>query len=167
MGASSARDSTRCASGAEATALPCVALKAHQACVCLCLHKVGLFGRLRTFPVRGVPMATRLLLCEHAEKLAAAVVLKNHHSRLPDLVNTAILIALNKRDCDIPSSLTPADIFFREVRRVLFLPLTWPPAPVSFTLWPWPSRGRWRTKDLGHHRSNSIAEVVLSPCLQH
>ncbi|KAF6073549.1 nucleoporin 133 [Phyllostomus discolor] len=82
------------------------------------IHQVGLFGRLRTFPVRGVPMATRLLLCEHAEKLSAAVVLKNHHSRLPDLVNTAILIALNKRDCDIPSSLTPADIFFREVSQV-------------------------------------------------
>ncbi|XP_036925305.1 nuclear pore complex protein Nup133 [Sturnira hondurensis] len=82
------------------------------------IHQVGLFGRLRTLPVRGMPMATRLLLCEHAEKLSAAVVLKNHHSRLPDLVNTAILIALNKRDCDIPSSLTPADIFFREVSQV-------------------------------------------------
>lgn len=82
------------------------------------IHQVGLFGRLRTFPVRGVPMATRLLLCEHAEKLSAAIVLKNHHSRLPDLVNTAILIALNKRACDIPSSLTPADIFFREVSQV-------------------------------------------------
>ncbi|XP_036133411.1 nuclear pore complex protein Nup133 [Molossus molossus] len=82
------------------------------------IHQVGLFGRLRTFPVRGMPMATRLLLCEHAEKLSAAIVLKNHHSRLSDLVNTAILIALNKRDCDIPSSLTPADIFFREVSQI-------------------------------------------------
>jgi len=68
-----------------------------------------------------MPMATRLLLCEHAEKLAAAIVLKNHHSRLPDLVNAAILIALNKRDCDVPPSLTPADVFFREVRNLLFL----------------------------------------------
>lgn len=66
-------------------------------------------------------MATRLLLCEHAEKLAAAIVLKNHHSRLPDLVNAAILIALNKRECDVPPSLTPADVFFREVRNLLFL----------------------------------------------
>lgn len=110
----------------------CVRKSCPSTCLCLCRHKVGLFGRLRTFPVRGVPMATRLLLCEHAEKLSAAVVLKNHHSRLPDLVNTAILIALNKRDCDIPSSLTPADIFFREVRRVL-LPRMWPRA-VSLTL---------------------------------
>lgn len=63
-------------------------------------------------------MATRLLLCEHAEKLSAAIVLKNHHSRLSDLVNTAILIALNKRDREIPPNLTPADVFFREVSQV-------------------------------------------------
>ncbi|KAM4828637.1 nuclear pore complex protein Nup133 [Thomomys bottae] len=82
------------------------------------LHHVGLFERLGTSPVRGTLMATRLLLCEHAEKLSAAIALKNHHSRLPDLVNTAILIALNKRDCEVPSSLTPADVFFREVSQV-------------------------------------------------
>ncbi|KAM6138986.1 nuclear pore complex protein Nup133 isoform 2-T2 [Phoenicopterus ruber ruber] len=82
------------------------------------LHQVGVFERLGSFPVRGMPMATRLLLCEHAEKLTAAIVLKNHHSRLPDLVNAAILIALNKRECDIPPSLTPADVFFREVSQI-------------------------------------------------
>uniref|UniRef100_A0A8C0C1L3 Nuclear pore complex protein Nup133 n=1 Tax=Buteo japonicus TaxID=224669 RepID=A0A8C0C1L3_9AVES len=82
------------------------------------LHQVGAFERLGSFPVRGMPMATRLLLCEHAEKLAATIVLKNHHSRLPDLVNAAILIALNKRECDIPPSLTPADVFFREVSQI-------------------------------------------------
>lgn len=90
--------------------------------MCSSCLKVGLFGRLGTFPVRGLPMATRLLLCEHAEKLAAAIVLKNHHSRLSDLVNTAILMALNKRDCDIPCNLTPADVFFREVRQDLSSP---------------------------------------------
>ncbi|XP_025973050.1 nuclear pore complex protein Nup133 isoform X1 [Dromaius novaehollandiae] len=82
------------------------------------LHQVGVFERLGSFPVRGMPMATRLLLCEHAEKLAAAIVLKNHHSRLPDLVNAAILMALNKRVCDIPPNLTPADVFFREVSQI-------------------------------------------------
>lgn len=80
-----------------------------------------MFERLGSFPVRGMPMATRLLLCEHAEKLAAAIVLKNHHSRLPELVNAAILLALNKRECDVPPSLTPADVFFREVRNLSFL----------------------------------------------
>ncbi|XP_008049307.2 nuclear pore complex protein Nup133 [Carlito syrichta] len=82
------------------------------------IHQVGLFERLSTFPVREVPMETQLLLCEHAEKLSAAIVLKNHHSRLPDLVNTALLIALNKRECEVPSNLTPADVFFREVSQV-------------------------------------------------
>ncbi|XP_008933949.1 PREDICTED: nuclear pore complex protein Nup133 [Merops nubicus] len=82
------------------------------------LHQVGVFERLGSFPARGLPMATRLLLCEHAEKLEAAIVLKNHHSRLPDLVNAAILMALNKRECDIPPSLTPADVFFREVSQI-------------------------------------------------
>ncbi|XP_053918634.1 nuclear pore complex protein Nup133 isoform X1 [Cuculus canorus] len=82
------------------------------------LHQVGVFERLGIFPVRGMPMATRLLLCEHAEKLAAAIVLKNHHCRLPALVNGAILIALNKRECDVPPSLTPADVFFREVSQI-------------------------------------------------
>ncbi|XP_051468943.1 nuclear pore complex protein Nup133 isoform X1 [Apus apus] len=82
------------------------------------LHQVGVFERLGSFPVRGMLMATRLLLCEHAEKLAAAVVLKNHHSRLPDLVNAALLAALNKRECDVPPSLTPADVFFREVSQI-------------------------------------------------
>ncbi|XP_065536370.1 nuclear pore complex protein Nup133 isoform X2 [Lathamus discolor] len=82
------------------------------------LHQVGVFEHLGSFPVRAMPMATRLLLCEHAEKLAAAIVLKNHHSRLPDLVNAAILMALNKRECDIPPNLTPADVFFREVSQI-------------------------------------------------
>lgn len=82
------------------------------------LHQVGLFRRLGSYPIRGTPMTTRLLLCEHAEKLSAAITLKNHHSRLPDLVNAAILLALNKRECEVPASLTPADVFFREVSQV-------------------------------------------------
>ncbi|KAM5235648.1 nuclear pore complex protein Nup133 [Ctenodactylus gundi] len=92
-------------------------MKAHGLLVDF-LHQVGLFGRLGTSLIRGTPMATRLLLCEHAEKLSAAIALKNHHSRLPDLVNTAILIALGKRECEVPASLTPADVFFREVSQV-------------------------------------------------
>ncbi|KAM5143811.1 nuclear pore complex protein Nup133 [Callospermophilus lateralis] len=92
-------------------------MKAHGLLVDF-LHQVGLFGRLHTSPVRGTPMATRRLLCEHAEKLSAAIALKNHHSRRPDLVNTAIQAALSKRDREIPPSLTPADVFFREVSQV-------------------------------------------------
>nr|XP_033794585.1 nuclear pore complex protein Nup133 isoform X1 [Geotrypetes seraphini] len=82
------------------------------------LHQVGLFQCLSTYQVRGMPMATRLLLCEHAEKLSAAIVLKNHHSKLPVLVNSAILNALHKRMCPVPQNLTPADVFFREVSQI-------------------------------------------------
>ncbi|XP_063773624.1 nuclear pore complex protein Nup133 [Pseudophryne corroboree] len=82
------------------------------------LHQVGLFDRLSTCQMRGITMATRLLLCEHAEKLSAAIVLKNHHTKLPILVNSAIQLALNKRMCSVPQNLTAADVFFREVSQM-------------------------------------------------
>ncbi|XP_069091086.1 nuclear pore complex protein Nup133 [Pleurodeles waltl] len=82
------------------------------------IHEVALFERLSTYSVRGMPMATRLLICEHAEKLSAAIVLKNHHSKLPVLVNAAIMTALDKRQCPIPQNLTAADVFFREVSKI-------------------------------------------------
>uniref|UniRef100_A0A8C4RUA9 Nuclear pore complex protein Nup133 n=1 Tax=Erpetoichthys calabaricus TaxID=27687 RepID=A0A8C4RUA9_ERPCA len=92
-------------------------LKAHTFFVEFLKH-VDLFKRLSIVQVRGIPMATNLLLCEHAEKLTTAIVLKNYHSKLPLLVNKAINVALQKKGCDIPPSLTPADIFFREVSKV-------------------------------------------------
>ncbi|XP_073416308.1 nuclear pore complex protein Nup133 isoform X1 [Dendrobates tinctorius] len=82
------------------------------------LHQVGLFHRLSTCEVRGSTMASRLLLCEHAEKLSAAIVLKNHHTKLPALVNSTIQLALNKRMCSVPHNLTPADVYFREVSQM-------------------------------------------------
>uniref|UniRef100_A0A8C9SH28 Nucleoporin 133 n=1 Tax=Scleropages formosus TaxID=113540 RepID=A0A8C9SH28_SCLFO len=82
------------------------------------LQQVGLLERLNAVTVRSAPMATRLALCEHAEKLSAAIVLKNYHTKLPALVNRAISSALRKRGADVPASLTPADVFFREVSQV-------------------------------------------------
>ncbi|XP_066515739.1 nuclear pore complex protein Nup133 [Hoplias malabaricus] len=82
------------------------------------LLQMGLLDRLSSSSVRSSPMATRLLLCEHAEKLSAAVVLKNHHAKQPELVNAAILRVLKKSGADVPSSLTPADVFFREVSQI-------------------------------------------------
>lgn len=77
--------------------------------------QVGLLERLREAPVRSAPMATRLLLCEHAEKLQAAMVLKNQHSRHPELVNRAVGVALQRKAAAVATSLTAADVFFREV----------------------------------------------------
>lgn len=76
---------------------------------------MGLLDRLSQVTVRSTQMATRLLLCEHAEKLQAAMVLKNHHSKHPELINGAIGAALQKSGTAVPPSLTAADIFFREV----------------------------------------------------
>ncbi|XP_030636232.1 nuclear pore complex protein Nup133 [Chanos chanos] len=92
-------------------------MKAHH-CFMDFLSQMGLLDRLGSATVRSSPMATRLLLCEHAEKLAAAIVLKNHHAKHPELVNTAILSALTKSSTEVPASLTPADVFFREVSQI-------------------------------------------------
>lgn len=85
--------------------------------LCLCPHsvQVGLLDHLGQSYVRSLPMATRLLLCEHAEMLQAAAVLKNHHAKQPQLLNRAILAALQRAHNTMPPSLTPADVFFREV----------------------------------------------------
>ena len=76
---------------------------------------MGLLDRLSQVTVRSSPMATRLLLCEHAEKLQVAMVLKNHHTKHGELVNRAIGVALQRNNAVVPPSLTPADVFFREV----------------------------------------------------
>ncbi|XP_056264347.1 nuclear pore complex protein Nup133 [Pseudoliparis swirei] len=92
-------------------------MKAHG-CFMNFLLQVGLLHRLGHSTVRSSVMATRLLLCEHAEKLQAAMVLKNHHAKRGELVNRAIGIALQRSGAAIPPSLTAADVFFREVSQI-------------------------------------------------
>uniref|UniRef100_A0A8C8IQF6 Nucleoporin Nup133/Nup155-like N-terminal domain-containing protein n=1 Tax=Oncorhynchus tshawytscha TaxID=74940 RepID=A0A8C8IQF6_ONCTS len=92
-------------------------MKAHG-CFMDFLLQVGLLDRLGQTAVRSSPMATRLLLCEHAEKLQAAMTLKNHHTKHGELVNRAILIALRKSNAAVSTSLTAADVFFREVSQI-------------------------------------------------
>uniref|UniRef100_A0A674F5P6 Nuclear pore complex protein Nup133 n=1 Tax=Salmo trutta TaxID=8032 RepID=A0A674F5P6_SALTR len=89
-------------------------MKAHG-CFMDFLLQVGLLDRLGQTAVRSSPMATRLLLCEHAEKLQAAMTLKNHHAKHGELVNRAILSALRKSNAAVSTSLTAADVFFREL----------------------------------------------------
>lgn len=86
-----------------------------SAIIFLFILQVGLLDRLGQVTVRSTRISTRLLLCEHAEKLQAAMVLKNHHSKHPELINGAIGAALLKSGTAVPPSLTPADVFFREV----------------------------------------------------
>ncbi|XP_072907267.1 nuclear pore complex protein Nup133 [Hemitrygon akajei] len=92
-------------------------MKAHY-CLMEFLRDMELLNRLETIMVRGFLMATRLLLCEHAEKLSAAIVLKHNHTKLPDIVNAAINSALSKQKKSVPQNLTPADVFFREVSQI-------------------------------------------------
>ncbi|XP_041838895.1 nuclear pore complex protein Nup133 [Melanotaenia boesemani] len=92
-------------------------MKAHG-CFMDFLQQVGLLDRLSQVTVRSSPMATRLLLCEHAEKLQAAMVLKNHHTKHAELVNRAISTALQRSNTSVPPSLTVADVFFREVSQI-------------------------------------------------
>ncbi|KAM9792215.1 nuclear pore complex protein Nup133 [Neosynchiropus ocellatus] len=92
-------------------------MKAHG-CFMDFLLQVGLLDRLSQVTVHAAPMATRLLLCEHAEKLQAAMVLKSHHSKHGELVNRAIGAALQRSNTSVPSGLTAADVFFREVSQI-------------------------------------------------
>ncbi|XP_077426499.1 nuclear pore complex protein Nup133 isoform X2 [Vanacampus margaritifer] len=92
-------------------------MKAHS-CFMDFLLQVGLLERLGCVGVRSSPMATRLLLCEHAEKLQAAMVLKNQHAKHSELVNRAIATALHRNNAVVPPSLTGADIFFREISQI-------------------------------------------------
>ncbi|KAF0036869.1 hypothetical protein F2P81_009743 [Scophthalmus maximus] len=92
-------------------------MKAHG-CFMDFLLQVGLLERLGQVTVRSAPMSTRLLLCEHAEKLQAAMVLKNHHTKHAELVNRAIGTALQRNNAAVPPSLTAADVFFREVSQI-------------------------------------------------
>ncbi|KAG7248378.1 hypothetical protein CRUP_027068, partial [Coryphaenoides rupestris] len=84
-------------------------MKAHI-CFMDFLLQVGLLQRLGRVAVRGGPMATRLLLCEHAEKLQAATALKAQHGRQPELLNAAITGALRRSGATVPPSLTAADV---------------------------------------------------------
>ncbi|XP_078592881.1 nuclear pore complex protein Nup133-like [Branchiostoma floridae x Branchiostoma japonicum] len=92
--------------------------KAHDYLVTF-LNTVGIWDRLTSVMVRDTFMPTRLLLCEHAEKLQAAITLRNQHSQYPSLVDAAIKRVLQQRGQAVPpSGLTPQDVFYREVSRI-------------------------------------------------
>ncbi|XP_033628946.1 nuclear pore complex protein Nup133-like [Asterias rubens] len=90
-------------------------MKAHDHLLSF-LQNVGVWDRLHSVIVRECPLVTHLLLCEHAEKLAAAMALRSHHTMFPNLVDGAISKVLDMRGQKYtPSGLTPQDVFYREV----------------------------------------------------
>ncbi|XP_064484878.1 nuclear pore complex protein Nup133-like [Ornithodoros turicata] len=79
------------------------------------LKGVGLWGRLRTITVRGTPMATRLLLKEHAEKLVAAMQLRSLQVQHMALVDACIKRTIQDRTLMPTGKLTATDHFFQMV----------------------------------------------------
>lgn len=92
-------------------------LKAHQLFLNF-LKTYGLWNRLTLSVVRDSTMATRLLLCEHAEKIEAAKALRNRHNDNAELVGRAIEMVLDRRSVEPVNNLTPQDLFYREVSKV-------------------------------------------------
>lgn len=77
---------------------------------------VGLLDKLTGVSVRGYPVLTRWLLCEHAEKLTAAITLRKMHSQV---VDQAIRQALQQRPGPAPRpGLTHQDVFYSQVSSI-------------------------------------------------
>lgn len=93
-------------------------LKAHEVFTTF-LSNVNLWPRLHTRRVRGGVMPTRMLLCEHAEKITAAMTLRALHTQHPQLIDKAIREVLDLRQEAVPpSGLTPQDVFYRQVSNI-------------------------------------------------
>ncbi|CAG5118713.1 unnamed protein product, partial [Candidula unifasciata] len=82
------------------------------------LKKYGLWEKLSVVAIRDSVMPTRLLLCEHVEKLQAALALRELHAEHHKIVDTCINKALKQRKVVVPASLTPQDMFYREVSKI-------------------------------------------------
>lgn len=82
------------------------------------LKLYGLWKQLGVVNIRDSMMPTRLLLCEHVEKLEAAVALRELHSENQKTVDTCIRRALKMRNVKVQASLTPQDVFYREVSNI-------------------------------------------------
>ena len=75
----------------------------------------GIWSKLGIVSVRDSMMPTSLLLCENVEKLEAAVALRELHASNHKMLDVCIRKALKKRGCNVPTTLTPQDVFYREV----------------------------------------------------
>ncbi|XP_076463530.1 nuclear pore complex protein Nup133-like [Babylonia areolata] len=82
------------------------------------LKKFGLWDQLTVAPVRDGMMNTKLLLCEHVEKLEAAITLREQDPEPLKTVDTCIRRLLKQRATPVPHTLNPEDVFFREVSKV-------------------------------------------------
>lgn len=79
------------------------------------LKKLNLWDKLQTIRVGDHVTSTRLLLCQHAELLQAAVVLREMHSEYSSVMDPAIHKLLLSRGDQVPFGMSPHDVFYRQV----------------------------------------------------
>lgn len=92
-------------------------IKAHD-CFLNFIKSVGLWEKLSTVKIRGISMYTSLLLCEHVEKLVAALYMRTLHSRYNDILEPAIKSVLIHRKSEVSGTLTYQDVFYRQVSAI-------------------------------------------------
>ncbi len=78
----------------------------------------NLWERLMSLYVNGSRMSSKLILCEHAEKLMAALTLRKIHNDYSTILEAAIKIVLHQRNATLQPRLTPMDIFYRETTKI-------------------------------------------------
>jgi len=82
------------------------------------LKSVGLWPRLSAVTHRNQPMATIVLLSEHAEKSVGAVTLRSIHMEHQRVLDQAIRMCLAEREVTASGNLTDQDHFYREISRI-------------------------------------------------
>ncbi|XP_055957282.1 nuclear pore complex protein Nup133 [Patella vulgata] len=95
--------------------------KAHSYLIAF-LKKLHIWERLTIVPEHGSYMSTTSLLCEHAEKLTAAIALRQLHSdHHTDIIDECIAHVFKMRResmATLPVGLTPQDVFYRQVSKI-------------------------------------------------
>ncbi|CAN7937670.1 unnamed protein product [Ixodes hexagonus] len=125
------------------------------------LKDVGLWNRLYAVTVRGSPLATNLLLQEHAEKLVAAIHLHSLQVQYGGVVDSSIRKVIQGRQASPSGNLTAVDHFFQQVR---------PSAPTFFTVHEsgMAMRNKTRWSRMGKALLNNVArnvKVLQEVCL--
>ncbi|KAL4238721.1 hypothetical protein ACF0H5_003428 [Mactra antiquata] len=88
--------------------------KAHEYIINF-LKKVNLWDKLRTLKRGDHTICTKHLLSEHVEKLEAAIALREMHPEYSNVIDSAIQKVLHARGETLTGSLSPQDIFYRQV----------------------------------------------------
>ncbi|XP_071963229.1 nuclear pore complex protein Nup133-like [Antedon mediterranea] len=83
------------------------------------LKSMKIWNKLHSVIARDKAMSTHKMLCEHAEKIVAAISLRNLHTMHPNIVDAAILkVVQNRGSTRVPSGLTVQDVFYRQVSKI-------------------------------------------------